>query len=66
MSGRFADQAAALCRLAAVHLGWRPDEFWRATPADLLSVLPRADPATQPPTRAHIARLMEQDAHGRP
>ena len=64
MSGRFADQAIALCRFAAIHLGWRPDEFWRATPADLLSVLSEPDPGARPPTRADIARLMEQDAHG--
>jgi hypothetical protein len=36
---RFADRAAALAGVAGWLLGWRPDEFWRATPADLASVL---------------------------
>jgi len=36
---RFADAAGRLAGVAGWLLGWRPDEFWRATPADLASVL---------------------------
>lgn len=37
-----AEFAAAALRLAGVAgalLGWRPDEFWKATPAELAAVL---------------------------
>lgn len=35
----FTDAARALAGLARALLGWRPDEFWRATPAELAGVL---------------------------
>jgi uncharacterized phage protein (TIGR02216 family) len=35
----FAECAARLAGLAGALLGWRPDEFWRATPAELAAVL---------------------------
>lgn len=35
----FGERAAALSGLAARLLGWRPDEFWRATPAELSAAL---------------------------
>ena len=38
MEARFADDAARLAGLAGALLGWRPDEFWTATPAELASV----------------------------
>lgn len=36
---RFAEAAARLAGVAAVLLGWRPDEFWQATPEELAGVL---------------------------
>ncbi|WP_420146070.1 phage tail assembly chaperone [Sphingobium sp.] len=36
---RFADAAGRLAGVAGWLLGWRPDEFWRATPAELACVL---------------------------
>lgn len=36
---RFAETAGRLAGQAGALLGWRPDEFWRATPADLAAVL---------------------------
>ncbi|MCP1468702.1 hypothetical protein J3E64_000369 [Sphingobium sp. OAS761] len=36
---RFAMRAARLAGVAGWLLGWRPDEFWRATPAELAAVL---------------------------
>jgi uncharacterized phage protein (TIGR02216 family) len=49
--------------LAARLLGWRPDEFWRATPAELTLALadPNGAETTAPPTRETIARMMERD-----
>ncbi|MES2119218.1 MAG: phage tail assembly chaperone [Pseudomonadota bacterium] len=36
---RFGESAARLCHAAAVLLGWRPEEFWNATPAELALAL---------------------------
>ena len=36
---RFAESAARLAGLAGALLGWRPDEFWRATPGELAAIL---------------------------
>lgn len=35
----FGDAVARLCGAAAMLLGWRPSEFWDATPAELATVL---------------------------
>jgi hypothetical protein len=35
----FSEGAARLAGLAGALLGWRPDEFWRATPAELACVV---------------------------
>ncbi|MBC2665047.1 phage tail assembly chaperone [Novosphingobium flavum] len=63
MSERFAPGAGRLAGLAGRALGWRPHEFWAATPAELaaiLSPLAQAEAGTGV-SRAEIARLMEQD-----
>ena len=56
----FAHAAVRLAGLAGVLFGWRPDEFWRATP-DELAALTRAlaGEATAPPDAGELARLME-------
>jgi uncharacterized phage protein (TIGR02216 family) len=62
MSESFGTIALALGRLAAGRLGWRPDEFWRATPAELLALLvPATDDQAQPLDRTTLQRMMEQD-----
>jgi hypothetical protein len=35
----FVGAAARLAGLAGALLGWRPDEFWNATPAELAAVI---------------------------
>jgi uncharacterized phage protein (TIGR02216 family) len=35
----FGDCAARLCGAVSLLLGWRPDEFWNATPAELALAL---------------------------
>jgi hypothetical protein len=35
---RFGENATRLCGLAARVLGWRPAEFWAATPAELAAI----------------------------
>jgi uncharacterized phage protein (TIGR02216 family) len=36
------NEAARLAGFAGALLGWSPDEFWRATPAELAAVLKAA------------------------
>lgn len=35
----FGEGAMRLCHAAAMLLGWRPDEFWNATPSELRTAL---------------------------
>lgn len=54
-----------LAGLAGALLGWRPDEFWNSTPAELAAVLNAlggedAEPASGPDLR----RLMEMFPDG--
>jgi len=66
VSATFADAARRCCALSARLLGWRPAEFWNATPTELVMAL--ADPSDiahlAPPSRETIARMMERDANG--
>ena len=62
MSATFGAGALRLAALASRTFGWRPDEFWAATPAELLTALGRAAP--DPGTlldRATLQRLMDLD-----
>jgi hypothetical protein len=55
----FADAARRAAHVAAAALGWRPLEFWAATPAELVTAL-GLDAAPQPPADARkLAALME-------
>lgn len=58
----FAPIALALSGIAARQLGWRPAEFWAATPAELLAAL-APTPTDASVDRATLERMMEQD-HG--
>ena len=50
----FSDCARRAAALAA-RLGWRPDDFWAATPADLLNALEFGAAATlTDPNRAEL------------
>jgi uncharacterized phage protein (TIGR02216 family) len=60
VSQRFSDRAAGLAGLAARALGWRPDEFWAATPAELALSLAPPKSVAAPLDRAGLTRLMEQ------
>ncbi|NKI99803.1 phage tail assembly chaperone [Novosphingobium sp. SG707] len=60
----FGEGSRRLAGLAARLLGWRPHEFWAATPAELAAILaPDAAPGPAPLTREEMNRLMERD-HG--
>lgn len=61
----FADAALRLAGLAAAMLGWRPSEFWSATPAELAaSLAPYAPAHSAPPSHDDLARLREQFPDG--
>lgn len=57
---RFSESALRLYPLAARALGWRPAEFWAATPAELAAALAPPD-AEAPLGRAEFDRMMEQE-----
>ena len=65
MSGTFAAAAARLAALAARVLGWRPGEFWAATPAELALSLGADEHAEAPPTRAEILTMMAKETDNR-
>ena len=51
--------------MAGALLGWRPDQFWRATPAELAGVLfALAGGGAAPVTRDDLARLKERFPDG--
>jgi hypothetical protein len=65
MSGTFAAGAARLAGAVPRLLGWRPGDFWNATPAELAAIFTAPDqPEAAPLTRGELTVLMEQDRHG--
>lgn len=56
---RFGDVASRLSSAAALFLGWRPHEFWGATPAELALALGPQEIADVP-DRARIAALRQR------
>jgi len=62
---RFDAGAARLAGLAGALLGWRPNEFWRATPAELAAVLGALAPEQEAPaSEGDLARLKEMFPDG--
>lgn len=56
---RFGGRAVELAGMAARLLGWRPAEFWSATPAELASAVVQED-AIQAFDNAQLERLMQR------
>lgn len=62
MSDRFAHAALRLSGLAARGLGWRPDEFWNATPAEIAAIFTPHEPdPVAPLSRTELTTLLERD-----
>lgn len=61
----FTDAAVMLAGQCALALGWRPDEFWRATPAELGAIVAAMTPQdTAPPDGALLTKLKERFPDG--
>lgn len=58
------DAALRLCGLAGAMLGWRPHEFWDATPAELAAVFGALAPQGEALSGSVLARLQEQFPDG--
>lgn len=64
MDDSFAGAALRLAAISTRLLGWPPDIFWNATPAELAACLGPMEAGTTPPSRAEIAALIERDKNG--
>ncbi len=60
--GAFGARATMLCGLAARVLGWRPGEFWAATPAELAAIF--RDENVEPVAGEELAALMARFPDG--
>ena len=65
MRATFAESARELAGQTALLLGWRPPEFWAATPAELAAIF-AVRTGIEPPSlsREHLTALLEQDRDG--
>jgi hypothetical protein len=59
----FGESAARLAGLAAGALGWRPGEFWAATPAELALSLGGDQAADAAPSRSDLNIMIEREAY---
>jgi len=57
----FGPAALRLSGIAARVLGWRPGDFWNATPAELAAALAPPEVRAAPLDRDDLLRLMEHD-----
>ena len=65
MSGTFSESARVLAGQPALLLGWRPPEFWAATPAELAAIFAvRASIAPPSLSREHLTTMLERETHG--
>ena len=61
----FAGAARELAGQTALLLGWRPFEFWAATPAELAAIF-AVKASIEPPSlsREHLTTLLERERNG--
>lgn len=61
----FTQLAAQMAGQVALLLGWRPDDFWNATPAELTTILSVMSPAVDGVDAIMLQHLMKEfpDAH---
>lgn len=61
---QFAELARSAAMIATGLLGWMPDEFWRATPAELQLALNGRFGVSQSLSREELDRLRERLGDG--
>jgi hypothetical protein len=65
VGGDFSQTATRLAGLTGALLGWRPSEFWNATPAELATIFAALTPDTaNPADRDLVAQMKEQFPDG--
>lgn len=65
MSNCLAPHAARLCGVLCRQLGWRPADFWSATPAEIAAIFTDDTAGDQPRMdRDMLNTMMERDTHG--
>lgn len=57
----FGPAAVRLQGIAARLLGWRPEHFWQATPAELIASLSLSDAPRAGLDRGELDKLMERE-----
>jgi Phage tail assembly chaperone protein, TAC len=60
----FEESATRLAGLSGAVLGWRPHEFWTATPSELAAILAALSPEPVVADAAVISRMKEQFPDG--
>lgn len=60
----FSQSAGRLAGLAGALLGWRPDEYWSATPTELMAILAAMTPDTPSASADDLGRLKEMFPDG--
>jgi hypothetical protein len=55
----FVDSALQLAGQTALLLGWRPDDFWNVTPAELATILSALSPTEDAADSTTLIKLME-------
>jgi Phage tail assembly chaperone protein, TAC len=64
-NSKFSTGALRLAGLSGAVLGWRPHEFWTATPSELATIFDALTPRGEaPPTPNDVTRLLEQFPDG--
>jgi uncharacterized phage protein (TIGR02216 family) len=64
MNNLFIELACRLAGQTALTLGWRPDDFWNATPAELASIVAALSGGSEAADAQTLSNLMEQFPDG--
>jgi hypothetical protein len=66
MKNTFARHATRLAGVTCRALGWRPSDFWAATPTEVAAIFSReSDAAEDALSRSEFEALLERDQDGR-
>lgn len=60
----FTDSVRRLSGLVPRVLGWTPDAFWAATPAEIMAIFAPEVESAAPLSRAELNSLMERERDG--